>query len=64
MAGDVRHIRRPLVTVCHQIDQIAANPPDLVIFDIMMRWTDPSPDLDDSALASDLGHQDAGPVGR
>jgi len=31
------------------LDAIVADPPDLVIFDMMIRWADPSPDLDDSS---------------
>ena len=42
------------------LDRIAADPPDLVIFDIMIRWTDPSPDLDESALPAEFSRQDAG----
>jgi DNA-binding NarL/FixJ family response regulator len=27
------------------IDQIAANPPDVVIMDVILRWTDPAPEM-------------------
>jgi CheY-like chemotaxis protein len=27
------------------LDRIAAEPPDLIILDVMMRWTDPSPEM-------------------
>lgn len=29
-----------------KLDEIAASPPDLVILDVMLRWTDPSPGLE------------------
>ena len=44
----------------NRIDQIAADPPNLAIFDIMIRWTDPSPDLDDTALPPEFTRRDAG----
>jgi DNA-binding NarL/FixJ family response regulator len=33
-----------------RLDEIISNPPDLVIFDIMIRWTDPSEDMDDEPI--------------
>jgi DNA-binding NarL/FixJ family response regulator len=44
----------------NELDRIVADPPDLVILDIMIRWTDPSPDLDESVLPLELSRQDAG----
>lgn len=29
-----------------KLDEIAASPPDLVILDVMLRWTDPSPEME------------------
>lgn len=28
-----------------RFEKLAANPPDLIIMDIMLRWTDPAPDM-------------------
>lgn len=30
---------------CSRLEKIAANPPDVAVIDVMLRWTDPSPDL-------------------
>lgn len=30
---------------CSKLEKIAANPPDVAVIDVMLRWTDPSPDL-------------------
>jgi CheY-like chemotaxis protein len=30
---------------CAKFDQVAGDPPDFVVLDVMLRWTDPTPDL-------------------
>jgi CheY-like chemotaxis protein len=35
------------------LERLRAEPPDLIILDMMIRWTDPSPELDESPVQFD-----------
>lgn len=37
-----------------RLDQIAAMQPSIVIMDVMLRWADPTPDLDERAIPADV----------
>jgi len=40
-----------------QLNEIEKQPPDLIIMDVMLRWTDPSPDLDIESTPPEVLHQ-------